>query len=222
MPTRSGSQRIKDKNTKPFAGYENGLLELKLKQLIQVEDVVIYLSTNDELSKKIAMNIDAHGTKIKVIDRPQELCLDSTLLSDLIEYVPSIVKEQHILWTHVTSPMISASLYQSAIHEFYKHLKGGFDSLMTVKKLQEFLWSAEDNTFVTFDRATIKWPRTQDIKPLYQVNSGIFLASRKQYMVGDRIGTKPYLLEVSSLESMDIDWEEDFELAEMVYERSFK
>ncbi|NJN27807.1 MAG: acylneuraminate cytidylyltransferase family protein [Cyclobacteriaceae bacterium] len=222
LPTRTGSQRVKDKNTKPFGGFQNGLLGLKLKQLLQVDGIVIYLSTNDPLSKRIAADIDSSGLKIKVIDRPNELCLDSTLLSDLIDYVPSIIYEAHILWTHVTSPLIHSGLYQKAIDIYLNQLGHGFDSLMTVRKLHEFLWSAEDNDFVSFDRKIIKWPRTQDIKPLFQVNSGIFLAPRKRYLLGDRIGDRPYLLELNSFESMDIDWNEDFELAELIYERANK
>ena len=36
LPVRKGSKRVENKNTKPFAGFQNGLLELKLKQLIKI------------------------------------------------------------------------------------------------------------------------------------------------------------------------------------------
>jgi len=55
LPTRKGSQRVKSKNTRPFAGIEGGILELKLRQLIKSERLSgIVLSTNDELSMEIA------------------------------------------------------------------------------------------------------------------------------------------------------------------------
>lgn len=33
LPTRKGSERVKNKNTRPFAGDEGGLVEIKIKQL---------------------------------------------------------------------------------------------------------------------------------------------------------------------------------------------
>ena len=33
LPTRKGSERVINKNTKPFAGIEGGLVENKVKQL---------------------------------------------------------------------------------------------------------------------------------------------------------------------------------------------
>lgn len=36
LPTRKGSERVKNKNTKPFAGIEGGLMENKIKQLVEL------------------------------------------------------------------------------------------------------------------------------------------------------------------------------------------
>ena len=33
----------------------------------------------------------------------------------------------------------------------------------------------------------------------------------------DRVGVKPYLLTHNSFQSIDVDWEEDFEIAEKLY-----
>ena len=35
LPTRKGSERVKNKNTRPFAGSEGGLVENKIKHLQQ-------------------------------------------------------------------------------------------------------------------------------------------------------------------------------------------
>ena len=34
LPTRKGSERVKNKNTRPFAGIKGGLVENKIKQLL--------------------------------------------------------------------------------------------------------------------------------------------------------------------------------------------
>lgn len=216
LPTRLGSERVLNKNTRPFAGIENGLLELKLRQLLNVNNCVIYLSTNDPESIDIANRLNKNK-KIIVIKRPNELCLSSTPLKELIAYVPTIVKEDHILWTHVTSPFVESSHYNLAI-ETYNFMPEKYDSLMSVKKIQEFLWSEKNGNFFNFERELGSWPRTQDVEPLYEVNSAIFCASKKIYLKGDRIGIRPKLLEMNSIESLDIDWVDDFELAEILYE----
>lgn len=48
LPTRKGSERVKNKNTRTFAGIEGGILKIKIGQLLQVERVSsIVISTND-------------------------------------------------------------------------------------------------------------------------------------------------------------------------------
>ena len=48
LPCRRGSERVPDKNTRPFGGFDHGLVELKLWQLEKaclVDNVVV--STDD-------------------------------------------------------------------------------------------------------------------------------------------------------------------------------
>ena len=35
----------------------------------------------------------------------------------------------------------------------------------------------------------------------------------------DRVGDNPYLFEMNKLNSLDVDWEEDFKIAEAVYDK---
>ena len=64
-----------------------------------------------------------------------------------------------------------------------------------------------------------KWPRTQDLKDFFEVDSAIFLSSRKNYLkFKDRIGNNPYIYELNGFKSFDIDWPEDFHLAEIIHE----
>jgi len=52
------------------------------------------------------------------------------------------------------------------------------------------------------------------------VNSAIFITPREIYLNElDRVGKKPYLFEMDKLTSLDVDWEEDFKIAEAVYDR---
>lgn len=220
LPTRKGSQRVSNKNTRPFGGYADGLLELKLSQLIKIRNVHdIVVSTNDEESIRIAERFHQNYPQIKIVRRPDHLASSKTNLTDLVEYVPGIVESDHILWTHVTSPFVGSSDYEDAIKCYLEALNNGYDSLMSVKKFQNFLWSEDDNDIV--NRVTPqKWPQTQDLRELYEIDSAIFLAPKTIYQENkDRIGSKPFLFKQEGFRSFDIDWEEDFSLGEMILEK---
>jgi len=222
LPTRKGSQRVLNKNTRPFAGYNGGLLELKLKQLMKLKVDEVILSTNDEYSIEIANNLIIDFPNLKIVIRPEHLALSSTSLSDLITYVPSITKCEHILWTHVTSPMINANLYDKSIAKYLISLKEGYDSLMTVNSFKNFLWSKQKNDII--NRVGDKrWPQTQDLEELYEINNAVFLATREIYEQNfDRVGKNPLLFQLDKISALDVDWQEDFKLAEVVYEKFYK
>ena len=121
----------------------------------------------------------------------------------------------HILWTHVTSPFISSDIYSQVIEKYLENLDH-FDSLMTVTKIQKFIWN--DNEPVNYNRDIEKWPKTQTIKSLWEVNSGIFLAHKSIYEHNnDRIGCMPYLFQLSDEIAFDIDWMTDYKIAEALY-----
>lgn len=218
LPCRLGSQRIPNKNTRKFAGVEGGLLTIKLNQLLKAKRVDrIILSTNDSEVKNIARKI----SKNIIIDtRPEELATSSTSTDDLINYVPEIINEGHIVWTHTTSPFLTEEVYDNAISMYLKNLeKESFDSLMTVNKIQTFLWSEEGKS-INYDRNKEKWPRTQTLPKFYEINSGIFINSLENYKkYKDRIGVDPCILETEGYASFDIDWPDDFDLGEMIYKK---
>ncbi len=74
-----------------------------------------------------------------------------------------------VLWTHVTSPFVEEYLYTDMINYYLKNLKY-HDSLMSVTKIQKFLWN--DNNPISYDRKEEKWPKTQNIKAIYEINKG--------------------------------------------------
>ena len=219
LPTRKGSERVLNKNTRPFAGVEGGLLHVKLKQLLEVPNIPIVLSTNDEESIEVARKFIKD--RIIIIERPEEFSLSSTKLSDFVEYVPTVVDFDHIIWVHVTEPFIDKDCLSKAIDLYKKDVLEGesHDSLMSCSKIQTFLWDKETNDFISHDSEITRWPRSQDIKPIYEINSAIFINSRNNYIkYKDRIGMKPLLFELNKLQSIDIDWEDDFKMAELLYE----
>ena len=216
LPTRKGSERVKNKNTRPFADIEGGLVENKIKQLLSTKHIdEILFSSNDEMCIAIAEKYTS-DSRLRIIPRPNELCLSTTNLQDLICYVPTIPNADHILWGHVTTPLVEAKVYDTAIEQYLSKIIKGYDSLVSVKELKNFLLNQEGK--LVNNTTNIPWPRTQDLEPLYEINHAIFLAKRSVYTEQkNRIGQKPLLYIMDEIHSKDIDWEEDFKIAEIMY-----
>lgn len=219
LPTRKGSERVINKNTRPFAGIEGGILKVKLDQLLAVDRIsTIIVSTNDEATIKIAESYN--NPRIKVVERPEYLCLSSTVIQDFINYIPTIVDAEHIFWVHTTAPFADIKVLNDALDVYEKKVlfEKEYDSLLSVTKIQQFLWSEKENKCVNHDRTKVLWPRTQDLEPLYEINHAFYINSKENFLkIHDRIGIKPYLYELDKIHSLDIDWGDDFALAEIVY-----
>jgi len=220
LPCRLGSQRVPDKNVRPFAGVEGGLLKIKLDQLCNINKLdCIVVSSNDPRVLDFASKYQ--DSRLIIDERPDHLGSNTTTTDELIKYVPSVITEGDVLWTHVTSPFLNENDYNQIIERYFEVLGNGFDSLMTVLKLQGFIW--DKNKPISYDRNELKWPMTQNIEPFYEVDSGVFLSSINNYqLLGDRIGNTPFLFEQSKGKSIDIDWPEDFCLAERLWENERK
>ena len=219
LPCRSSSVRVKNKNIKKFSNKNFGLFEIKILQLISIRGIRnIIVSTND---KKIIDYVKKKKFKKVAINiRPNYLSTSKTSTDQLIKYVPKIIKSDHILWTHVTSPFFNKSDYENAIKLYKKNIKKN-DSLMGVTKIQDFIY--DNKKPINFNRDKEKWPRTQTLKKLYIINNTIFISSKKNYInLDDRIGKKPHLMEIKKIKAFDIDWPEDFKIAESIYEKIYK
>lgn len=214
LPCRKGSQRVPNKNTRPFAGIEGGLLRIKLETLLNAKLVdQIILSSNDEEVLRIGATF--RNEKLQVLPRPEHLCTSQTSTDELIAYVAELIKEGTILWTHVTSPFLAAETYDTMLQTYHAN-RQSYDSLMSVNIIRDFLWN--EHVPINYNRDIEKWPRTQTLQPLYEPNSGAFIADAAIYhSMKDRIGNKVYMFETSKLESLDIDWPEDFEFAQQLY-----
>lgn len=214
LPCRAGSQRVPNKNTKPFGDKEFGLVQLKLEQLSKSACInEIVLSTNDAVIINFASKLQIKNLRIDI--RADNLCSNETSTDDLIQYVPKIIDSDLVLWTHVTSPFFTGEDYDNVILK-YTEICEHHDSMMGVKELRSFIWN--NASPINYDRTKEKWPRTQTLLPLYEVDSSFFLAKMDAYTNNfDRIGFTPFLYVNHPMKSFDIDWPEDFEIAESFY-----
>ena len=216
IPCRAGSERVKEKNTRPFAGYEGGLLELKLKQLRNVPDLkkIIVSSNDDRVLDFARMFRDHYDARIDPRVRPDEYGRGTTSMEAFIRDEMAQAEVGGVmLMTHVTHPLVKPSHYQQAIAAYSSALERGHDSLVSVTELHRFLW--RDGKPFNYDNTKEKWPRSQDIPVVHELNHAIYLIPfALMREVGDRIGKNPYMHPMAESDVMDIDWQEQFDLIE--------
>ena len=220
LPIRKGSQRVKNKNIRPFSKDGKSLTELKIIELLKIKnaDEIVVTSNYDEAIEQIEA-IAKNDPRVKIDKRPEHLCSSTTIVRELIEYMPTITKGEHILWLHVTSPFVKAEDYEKAIDKYFEVLRDGYDSIMSVTEIRNFLWSDKGKKIINIEESDNPWVQTQDLEPLYEINHAFYINSRKNYLsMSDRIGKNPYLYKLKGSKVIDIDYEDDFELARKIYD----
>ena len=125
------------------------------------------------------------------------------------------VEAETYLMTHTTNPLLSTNTIKKAIGQFLG--QSNKDSLFSVNKWQTRLYSG-NGLPINHDPGNLL--RTQDLEPLYEENSCLYLFSRDSFArTGARIGLTPMLFETPKHESIDIDDQEDWLLARCLLEQ---
>ncbi|MDR2574394.1 MAG: acylneuraminate cytidylyltransferase family protein [Desulfovibrio sp.] len=208
LPMKDHSERLPSKNIRPFAGQP--LFFHVLKTLLQSPYVNTVTVNTD--SRSIAA-LAGRFSRVRIICRPEALCGDLVSMNDIIAHDLDCVPGEHFLQTHSTNPLLAVETLNRAIEEYFSAL-AGYDSLFSVTRLQTRLYS--DSGPLNHDPTKLE--RTQDLPPVFEENSNIYLFSRDSFnTTGRRIGARPKMFPMSRLEAMDIDEQDDFILAEALY-----
>lgn len=136
-------------------------------------------------------------------------------MHDIVTDVAGDTDRDHILQTHSTNPLLESSTVDRAITRYLE--SGDHDSLMGVTPLQSRFYFM-DGRPVNHDPSVLI--RTQDLDPIYEENSNIYIAPVNQIrQTGLRIGESPILFPIDAAEAIDIDVELDFQIAEFLLEK---
>lgn len=207
MPIKLINERCPGKNTRLLGG--KPLLQYELDSL---KDTGFCESINVYCSDEAIVPYLPEG--VTFIKRPEYLDLPTSNFTQIFDCFMEDVDADIYVYAHATAPFITVDTMKQCIEAV---LSGDYDSAFCANKLQDYLW--QDGEPMNFEADNL--PRTQDLKPIYQETSGVYVFTKAVYMkYRRRIGKTPFIKEVSFKEAVDIDNPEDFDLAEALVDIS--
>lgn len=212
IPIRTGSQRVKDKNLRPFAN--TNLMELKIKNLLQVPELdSIIVNTNSEEAINIVNKCYRGGVKYH---RREEYYASSQCSgSEFFCHLGEVTDTDIFVYAPCTSPFIKPTTISQCIQEYLQ--QSDHDCVATVSSVKEFMWL--DGTPVNYN--PLNAPNSQNLPDVVALNFGVTVTSKDSLIENHNIiGKSPKFVLTSDLEAIDIDTPLDFYIAEQIYKKT--
>jgi len=202
VPIKLNNERLPNKNILPLGG--KPLCRHLLDTLVQVSELSdIYVFCSD------AKIQDYLPAGVKFLERDKELDTFTARHYDIVRAFISLVEADVYVNAHVTNPFIRPETITSGLKSI---LYDGHDSACAVSEIREHLWKERKPFNFTLDDP----PRTQDLIPLY-AETGIFMYKKEVFAsTGTRYGKNPYFMVTDKIEAIDINYRDDYELAQAV------
>lgn len=205
IPIKLNNERVPGKNVKKFSD-GTPLMELIQRACLgakTVDEVYVYCS-NENVKPYIIGGV-------KLLRRNK--CLDGNGVNcnDIIREFMKEVDADIYVASHATGPFTRSESIDVCVKAV---ASGKYDSAFLAKRMQGFLW--KDGSALNFDIQ--HFPRTQDLEPIYSEAPGAYVFTKETFTKYQRrVGIKPYIHEISEIESRDIDYPDDFLIADAIY-----
>lgn len=209
VPMRHFSERVPGKNYRLMNG--KPLFHYILETLLDVPAITQVVVDTD--SPVVMEGCRERFPQVTVLERPLHLRAGDIPMNEVLLHTTSLVPADLYLQTHSTNPLLRAETIAQAIQELLAAYPT-FDSLFSVTRLQTRLWDQLGRP-VNHNPAILL--RTQDLPPIYEENSCIYLFTRETLVTRrNRLGERPLMFSMDAREAVDIDEELDFQLAEFM------
>lgn len=206
IPVRKGSERVKNKNIKPFGN--TNLLQLKIDTLKKVKGIdKIIVNSDCDTMLYIASQ---HGAE--TYKRDEYFASSIINNSEYFKHIAEITPSEHIMYAPVTCPFVSKETFEKCI-KIYQNLEEK-DSVMTAFDVKHHMWL--DGQPINYDPQNA--PNSQDLPDILGVHYGVSIISKKLMIENkNAIGKNPHFVKLDEKESVDIDTPLEFKFAEFLY-----
>jgi len=205
VAVRKGSQRVPNKNIKPFG--DSNLLQMKLDTLKQVKNIdeIVVNSDCDKMLEIGKMN------DVKTHKRDDYFASSKATNSEFHGHIAEVTKTDSIFLAPVCSPFVSVESHEKSV-DYY--LNNSFDSVTSVTEVKNHLWL--NGKPLNYDLDNV--PNSQDLPDVVKLNYGISIIDREIMRTKNRIvGNNPGFYKLDEIESIDVDTPFDWIVAETIY-----
>lgn len=215
IPIRKGSQRVQDKNLRPFAG--TTLLEVKIRSLLQVPELdTIIVNTNSnkaiELVERLGKEL-GNGEKLTFQRRDEYYASSQCTGSEFFKHLGEVTNTDLFVYCPCTSPFVKPETISRCIKAYQLE---NCDSIASVSNIKEFMWL--DGKAINYDPQHA--PNSQDLPDIVALNFGCTVVSKNDLISNHNIiGKQPKFVTISDIEAIDIDTPLDFYIAEQLYKK---
>lgn len=209
VPIRERSERLPRKNFRDFNGRPLYHWILETLEAVSAIDRIVVNTDAAEVIETAPTLFD-----VEISERPEWL-LDEDTTVRIIEYEVERLDSDIYVQTYCTNPLLEPDTIGSAVAEFLE--ADEHDSLFSVTRHQKRFYDSDLNP-INHDPYDLD--RTQDLDPIFEDNANLYVYTGETIATtGHRIGKNPTVFEIGEIESLDIDVEADFEMAEYFHER---
>jgi N-acylneuraminate cytidylyltransferase/CMP-N,N'-diacetyllegionaminic acid synthase len=218
IPARGGSKGVKNKNIKLLNGIPLIAYTIKAAKESGIFDKII-VSTD---SKDIADIALQYGAEVPFL-RPSELATDTATTKDVILHALDWMNKNDLSFDYFmllqpTSPLRSCDNIKDAVKVLIDKDANAVISVCEVEHSP--LWSnvlPENMSLKNFIRDDVKHKRRQDLPKYYRLNGAIYICEVNMYLkTKDWFSENAYAYVMPSDKSIDIDYEIDFKIAEIL------
>jgi len=205
VAVRKGSQRVPNKNIRPFG--DTTLLDLKLQTLLKVSnlDEIIVNSDCDEMleiGKKYG---------VKTVKREPYFASSQASNSEFHGHIGKTTDTDFIFLAPVCSPFIGVKKHEDSINQF---LNSDCDSLTSTHLVKGHLWL--DGNPINYDLNNV--PNSQDLPNIQMLNYGITIIDKKIMEKYSRVvGNNPIFTILNEYEAVDVNTPLEWDIAELLY-----
>jgi len=205
VAVRKGSQRVPNKNIKPFG--DTTLLDLKLETLLKVSNIDEII-VNSDCDEMIEIG-KSYGVKTK--KREEYFASSEASNSEFHGHIGKTTDTDYIFLAPVCSPFISSEKHEEAINKF---MNSECDSLTSTSLVKGHLWL--DGKPINYDLDNV--PNSQDLPDIEMINYGITIVDKNTMKIKSRvIGDNPDFIILNEYEGVDINTPFEFQTAEIIY-----
>lgn len=205
VAVRKGSQRVPNKNIKPFG--DTTLLDLKLQTLLKVSNIDEII-VNSDCDEMIEIG-KSYGVKTK--KREEYFASSEASNSEFHGHIGKTTDTDYIFLAPVCSPFISSEKHEEAITQF---MNSDCDSLTSTSLVKGHLWL--DGKPINYDLNNV--PNSQDLPDIEMINYGITIVDKNIMKNKSRvIGDNPNFIILNEYEGVDINTPFEFQTAEIIY-----